>query len=438
MSGIKTVAIIGGGCSGLAAAIRLQQARPDAIQITLFEERSSFGGRTRSFVDPHTGDTIDNGQHLLMGCYTATLEYLKRIGSRHLLHSSDSLEIPFFQKDHGYAGSLETLSWLPAPFHLLAALLSTSLLAPYEKAAAVRFGQSIRSMEPSRLDPTLTCGQLFAQYQQPDSIVRKLWEPIILATLNMPVQAASARIFVTVMKTVFFTSTEFSKILFPTIGLGDLLIAPAIDHLRSNGACLQESVKIQGLQKTGSGYTLYPKDGDALSFDAVIIAASPIPDWLEAIVPISKGAFEFSPIVNLYLWVDSVLFKHPINAILGTHLQWCFPKRSHYAQQLIACTISAADALVEMEPEQVVSLIEDELRSVLPHSSFSIIHSLVLKEKRATYRLLPAIQQQRPPVQLPGHRIALAGDLPQNDLPFTIEGAIRNGQHAAEIILNSI
>src|SRR5258708_32986316 len=106
MSNPYRVAIIGAGTSGLAAAVRLaeratsqsplQSARP--IAITIFESRREAGGRTRSFIDSESGDTLDNGQHILMGCYTSTLEYLRAIGAEHLVTWQNSLEIPFVDK----------------------------------------------------------------------------------------------------------------------------------------------------------------------------------------------------------------------------------------------------------------------------------------------------------------------------------------------------
>ena len=74
---MKRVTIIGGGFAGLAAGVRLCDA---GYSVTLLERRQQLGGRTFSFTDPVTGDTVDNGQHLLMKCYRETLDFLERIG----------------------------------------------------------------------------------------------------------------------------------------------------------------------------------------------------------------------------------------------------------------------------------------------------------------------------------------------------------------------
>jgi len=73
------VIVIGGGFAGLSAASRAAQA---GARVLVLEARSRLGGRATSFPDRETGETVDNGQHVLAGCYTATFEFLDRIGAR--------------------------------------------------------------------------------------------------------------------------------------------------------------------------------------------------------------------------------------------------------------------------------------------------------------------------------------------------------------------
>ncbi|HTP13022.1 MAG TPA: FAD-dependent oxidoreductase, partial [Bacteroidota bacterium] len=75
------VVIIGGGLSGLSAAVSLAEK---GRRVLLLEQRQYLGGRAHSFVDTTTGDVVDNGQHLMMGCYRETRAYLATIGSTHL------------------------------------------------------------------------------------------------------------------------------------------------------------------------------------------------------------------------------------------------------------------------------------------------------------------------------------------------------------------
>ena len=61
------IVVIGGGLAGIAAAVRLADR---GLPVTLIETRPRLGGRATSFVDPATGQILDNCQHVLMGCCT--------------------------------------------------------------------------------------------------------------------------------------------------------------------------------------------------------------------------------------------------------------------------------------------------------------------------------------------------------------------------------
>src|SRR5262249_59715952 len=86
------VLILGGGFAGLAAGVDLAEA---GAQVLLLERRSFLGGRAYSFTDKVTGDTIDNGQHLMMGCYHATLGFLNKIGAAGKLKFQPNPQVDF-------------------------------------------------------------------------------------------------------------------------------------------------------------------------------------------------------------------------------------------------------------------------------------------------------------------------------------------------------
>src|SRR5215467_8770691 len=115
------VLIIGGGFAGLAAAVDLVEA---GRRVLLLERRSFLGGRAYSFMDKTTGDTIDNGQHLMMGCYHRTLRFLEKIGSLDKLKFQPDPQVDFLRE--GADGSVTRASFkcppLPAPLHLLGGL----------------------------------------------------------------------------------------------------------------------------------------------------------------------------------------------------------------------------------------------------------------------------------------------------------------------------
>jgi len=84
------VVVVGGGFAGLASAIALQERRH---QVVLLERRGVFGGRATSFRDAVTGEDVDNGTHLMLGAYSATLDLVRRAGASDLLLQQDNLRI---------------------------------------------------------------------------------------------------------------------------------------------------------------------------------------------------------------------------------------------------------------------------------------------------------------------------------------------------------
>jgi zeta-carotene desaturase len=70
--------VVGAGFAGLSAAAGL--ARRGA-RVLVLEARARLGGRATAFPDRETGEIVDNGQHILLGCYTATLAFLRDVGA---------------------------------------------------------------------------------------------------------------------------------------------------------------------------------------------------------------------------------------------------------------------------------------------------------------------------------------------------------------------
>ncbi len=135
----RPVVIVGGGLSGLAAAVDLVAA---GVPVLLLEQRPAAGGRVCSYTDTTTGDTIDNGQHLLIAGYTRTFAYLDRIGARHLTVTQPRPVLPFHHPDRGFVEF--RLPALPAPLHLLWGITTTSLLSLPDRIRLLRAGRALR------------------------------------------------------------------------------------------------------------------------------------------------------------------------------------------------------------------------------------------------------------------------------------------------------
>ena len=115
--------VIGGGCAGFSAATALVES---GAKVLVLEARPGLGGRATAFTDPGTGERVDNGQHVLMGCYTETFAFLRRIGAADRVRWQSGLKVPMIDRAGQY--SVLSLPALPSPLHFLAgAFVRTSL-----------------------------------------------------------------------------------------------------------------------------------------------------------------------------------------------------------------------------------------------------------------------------------------------------------------------
>ena len=112
------VIVVGGGFAGLSAATALAEA---GRRVLVLEARPQLGGRATAFPDRATGELVDNGQHVLFGCYSQTFAFLKRIGAERNVRPQAALSVPYLDR----SGNRSVLACpaLPPPIHLLGAVL---------------------------------------------------------------------------------------------------------------------------------------------------------------------------------------------------------------------------------------------------------------------------------------------------------------------------
>ncbi len=99
------IVVVGGGFAGFAAAIALQERRHEVV---LLERRGVLGGRATSSRDALTGEDVDNGTHLMIGAYRATLDLVKRCGALDLVAGQDDLRLEWID-EQGTSGDAPAL-----------------------------------------------------------------------------------------------------------------------------------------------------------------------------------------------------------------------------------------------------------------------------------------------------------------------------------------
>jgi squalene-associated FAD-dependent desaturase len=428
------VAVIGGGCAGLAAAASLAQ---QGIPVTLLESSHQLGGRTRGI--NWKGLRLDNGQHILLGAYSATLRLLTLAG---VDLENAVMRLPLQLTMHGSL-ELHTASHLPAPLHMLAGILQARGLSLGEKWAALRFMVWLRRIG-FRLSEDENLRNLLTRKQQPQKLTKLLWEPLCLAALNTPINQASAQVFLNVLRDSFSKSRTDSDMLLPRCDLSTLIADPLAAYIRRAGGQVLTNTTVISLGQDGDGFLLDCDGRQIQRFSHVIIAVSPfrlaqLAQHLPALAEIAHVCekFSYQPIYTVYVqYPESVKLDNPLIGFTQGYGQWVFDRGLLCGQPgLLAVVISAEGPHQKLTQEALAAEIIVQLATAFPALPQALWHKVVA-EKRATFACIPDLQ--RPQQRTSMDNLYLAGDYTAGDYPATIEGAIRSGVTCADHVISAL
>jgi squalene-associated FAD-dependent desaturase len=435
----KRVVIIGGGFAGLAAGVRLSER---GYEVLLLERRNHLGGRAYSFIDAKTGDVVDNGQHLFMGCYHHTIAFLEKIGRLDRLKFQDRPRVDFLDTE-GFTSF--ACPPLPAPLHVLAGLLRMKGIGIGDKLRTFNVGRAIKSN--GKLSPgDLTVDQWLDELGQSARIKKRFWNPMVVATLNQSPDIASARMLKVVLQEAFGGDSKSASIGISRVGLSDLYTDGASDFIKSRGGDVQTDAQARRLIiERGVVTAVELKDGQRVEGDYFISAVPP--EALFAILPDELKEKEFarlealgsSPIVSINLWFDRPIIDREFVGLLGTRSQWIFNKDLILSpgkqSNQVAVIISAARDFVDWTKNDLVEMAISELHKLLPASrGATLLHNVIVKEREATLSHTVESDSLRPGPRTSIPNLILAGDWTDTGLPATIESAVMSGDVAAQIV----
>jgi squalene-associated FAD-dependent desaturase len=443
-SGPRTI-VVGAGFAGLAAAVRLAEAGREVLVI---EAGKVGGGRARSFHDTITEREIDNGQHLMMGCYRETLAFLRTIDApADAIDFQDNLALTMIKPG---GGKIELrCPALPAPLHLAAGLLRMRGLGVLHRASALRAGLMLRG-EIERPDDNETCDAWLRRLGQTAGIRAAFWEPLIWAVLNDDPLVASAAMLVAVIERAFMATRADSSLGVPRRGLSTIYVQRAIDRIVALGGEVRLSCPARKLELDADGRIsgIVLKSGETLLGDRVICAVPPhamlelLPDAArEHLVFRDVARLEPAPIVNMWVTLANPLLDRPFVGLIASPIHWLWDRdrierlpHDPTRPNLLTVTISGARSFVHDEPDALRELLLGEFRRFFPSSKVSIQAFRVVKEKRATISHAAGTYQRRPATRSPIPGLLLAGDWVRTGLPATIESAVQSGHMAADLL----
>ena len=431
--------IVGAGVSGLAAGVTLASR---GIPPLLLEQKPFAGGRAYSFRDSQTGETVDNGQHVLLTGYSRTNRFLDMIGSRSLLAVQPATELLFHHPHRGFC-SFALPEW-KSLLRLPAGILGSQLLPFVDRCRMLRSGRSILYDTDEQL-ASQTIRQWIASHHQSWECQTSFWEPLAVSIMNERIDRASALSFLRALRSAFLGSPQDARLAFPRAGLSQLYVDPAVAFIRQKeGSLLYNANVVEVLVREDRVSGVRLKDGSTFPCAALILSVPPhrigsiVPSRLHSLFAINAWEqFTFAPIVSVHFWFQEDFMSQPFVGLVRRRTHWLFNRRQLSDEPLpgghISSVISAAHDVVTCSNEEIIRMALEDLRSVFGTLVADPLHAVVVREKRATVSLTPFVESSRPPQHTPIPNLFLAGDWTRTGYPCTIEGAVISGETSADL-----
>jgi squalene-associated FAD-dependent desaturase len=408
-----TVHVVGAGLAGLAAAVRLAGR---GVGVVVHEAAGQAGGRCRSYHDPALDMVIDNGNHLLLSANHAALAFLETIGAGGRLAGPPAAEFAFMDMASGERWTLRINAgrlpwWIFDPRRRVPGTTVREYLA---------FARLLLASDRKTICEVVDCaGPLY----------RRLARPLWIAALNTAPEEASAMLAGAIVRETLAAGGKACRPLIARDGLGPIFIAPALRFLSERHGSIRFGHRLRALELSGSAVAAldFGEDKTALGAgDAVVLAVPPV--VATDLVPGLDAPLEFRAIVNAHFRIDPPAGLAPIIGIVNGTIEWLFSLPGR-----LSVTISAANRLLDVPREQLAQTIWSEVAAVAALPKVLPPWQIV-RERRATFAATPAENAKRPAATTMWSNLLLAGDWTRTGLPATIEGAIRSGNRAADLI----
>ncbi|MCW8818141.1 MAG: hydroxysqualene dehydroxylase HpnE [Ignavibacteriaceae bacterium] len=424
----RKVIVIGGGLAGLTASAYLAK---NNYKATLIESSPKLGGRTYSFLDKETNTVLDNGQHILMGCYFETLNFLSLIQAKENFYFQKRLEVNFVKE--GFR--VVPLKSLPViyPLNLLLGVLRYKAINFSDRLSLIKVFLKVPFYSSNKLSG-MNIKEWLENENQSKNVQDAFWRILAIGALNTSFKKASAKIFVDIIRQIFLTGKKAATIILPKFGLTESFCRDAEEYIINNGGeILFSETALKLVIKDDRITEVHTSNRVYTDFDFIITAipAFALSRVLDEKYQIKIPEFNYSTILNIHLWLKENSFPKGFFGLINSPLHWVFNKGTH-----LNIVISDAEELASKSDEDLILMVKSEVQKFFLLNPDIISNYKIIKEKRATFIPSNYILDKRPQQKTKIKNLILAGDWVDTGLPSTIESAVKSGRVAADLILN--
>jgi len=421
---MATVHIVGAGLAGLAAGVSLAKR---GVRVAIHEGAGHAGGRCRSFHDRLLDREIDNGNHFLLSGNRHSFAYLETIGASEQIIGPRTAAFPFVDVKTGARWTID-MNRGPVPWWILDASRRVPDTALTDYLPIARFAFAGPNATVADIVPTT--GALYDRF----------WEPMTLAVLNTTPQKGQARLMWAVFRETFLKGADACSLRLAKNGLGKALVEPAVRYLSDRGAPIAFNRRLRTLTIENGRVRTLRFAGDDVELEAgdEVVLALP-PAKLRGVLPALDPPGDEASIVNAHFRLRGPVSMPagtpadcPLIGMLNSDAQWATVR-----DDLVSLTISAGHEL-GLDDEAADALaprlwVEAQTALGLRNEPYDVAR--IIKEKRATFDQSPEGVAKRLPAEVQGvANLVLAGDHTDTGLPATIEGSIRSGDRAGDIV----
>ncbi len=456
----KQVIIIGGGLSGIAAAVGLTMY---GYQVKLIESRPRLGGRASSIADPTTGELIDNCQHVNMGCCTSFQNLCRLTNTDGFLTTEQQLH---FIGPDGKVNILKN-GFLPAPAHLAYSFAKLSYLNWKEKLSLAK---ALLKLKRATGPASGAFADWLKTQRQSQNLIDRFWNVVLVSALSEDLDRIDFYHARKVFLDGFLQDRNAWKVQLLKIPLGEFYDEHLQSWLINRGAeiklktGLKEFLVEQNMNNEPVVAGVKLRDGSTLKADHYLLAVSF--DRANSLLPVEvTGSAEFSqiekiesaPITSVHLWFNEPITNLRHAVFIDRLSQWVFNRnailereftlprseisvelpieKAGYYYQVVISNSRDVKERVSGTQQQLIAHVIQELKEIWPDAaSVKLLHARVITEHRAVFSVTPGIEKLRPPQQTPIRNLQIAGDWTKTGWPSTMESAVRSGFLAAENI----